>query len=110
MTEMDAINTYEAKPRTLWQRLGFGTCSTPDMDDLEDVEGFAPAYLESVNISVLDWRDRLRVLVSGKVMVVIAAKTDVVVRRAMSRGKISVLPPNHPLPSVSEPTAEGEKK
>ncbi len=63
------------------------------MDDLEDSGDFAPAYLVTGTISVLSWADRLRVLVSGTIEVVAATKTDVIVHKAFSRSKISVLPP-----------------
>ena len=106
MAETKAINAYEAKPPTLWQRLGFGTCLPPNMDDLEDAEGFAPAYLETGVINVLDRWDRLRVLISGKVLVVVATKTDVIVKRAVSRSNVSILPPDYPVSSHFERSGE----
>lgn len=87
---------YAISKPTFWQRLGFGECSEHWM---EDVEGYAPAYLATSTITFLDWRDRLRVLISGKVMTASATKTDVVVARATTKSRFSVLPPNYRSPS-----------
>ncbi len=90
---MTELNFYKEERPTIWQRLGFGSCGTPDMDDLEDAEGFVVSYLITGVIVVLDWRDRLRVLISGKIEIVAATKTDVIVSKTLSRSKVSVLPP-----------------
>ena len=78
----------------LWSRLGFGMCHVPAP---EDTEGFAPSYIVTGVISQLDWRDRIRALVSGKIMVETHTKTDVIVGKMESVSRISVLPPNYPV-------------
>jgi len=80
-------------PVRFWSWFGYGYRRAPDMSDLEDVEGFAPAYLE-VEITVLmDWRDRLRALVSGKIAVVTRVKTDQPIKQHVTRCQFSVLRP-----------------
>lgn len=92
MLESAACN---ADPRgfwdRFWSRLGFGQCSAPTPEDLE---GFAPSYLTIGTRIQFGWPDRVRVLVSGKVMVDINTKTDVLVGRCESVSSASVLPPS----------------
>jgi hypothetical protein len=79
-------------PRTLWQRLGFGHAAVP-REALDDRDGFAPGALITRNTIYLDWRDRLRMLVTGRLELVVASKTDKVVGQAVSWSRVSVLPP-----------------
>lgn len=81
-----------ARP-TIWQRLGFGTAHAPRPDEDELLEGFAPSWFIVGCYARLSWRARLRVLVSGNLMVETAVKTDVTVSRSLARSAISVLPP-----------------
>ena len=74
----------------LWSRLGFGERSVPIPEDLE---GFAPSYMISRVVVHVDLGDRLRALVSGVVVVNVQSKTDVAVKRAVTRSTFSVLPP-----------------
>lgn len=76
---------------TIWQRLGFGGCSSPNLDDVDD--DYAPGAIGIVTTVRFDWLDRLRILVSGNVMVNTRCRTDVIVERSMSRSAVSVLPP-----------------
>ena len=76
-----------------WWWLGFRECR---VSYGEDVEGYAEWYCSTQTFSYLDWKDRLRVLISGKVMTSTALKTDKPIDRMLSRAAISVLPPNHP--------------
>lgn len=59
----------------------------------EDLEGFAPSYLVTGVEAVFDWKDRLRLLVSGRLRVEIRTKTDVIVRKTESTSVVCVLPP-----------------
>lgn len=77
-----------------WSRLGFGTCANPNPWD-EEMEGFAPSYLAVNTVAVFDVWDRLKILISGKVMVAASTKTDVIVHTAISASSVSVLPPNY---------------
>lgn len=87
---------YAVHHPTIWQRLGFGRCRAPRPEEDEYAEGFAPSWLVTGVVCHLDWRDRLRVLVSGNLHVECALKTDVVVERSRSTSAVSVLPPGDP--------------
>lgn len=52
--------------RRLWARLGFGDAAVMALPGPEDDAGLCVATIRVV--SVLDWRDRLRVLISGRVV------------------------------------------
>lgn len=95
MDDIDSVNACQAYKPTIWNRLGFGTCSARIED--EDHPDLAKAYISSDTYAHFDWKDRLRILVSGKVMVSLATKTSVMVEKAISASKVSVLPPNYPL-------------
>ena len=89
---------YEVSRPTLHQRverfLGFGTCSSPRFEDVSDHDPkWAAGYLESEVTIFLDWKDRLRLIVSGKLMVSTSIKTSAFVERSMAKSNISVLPP-----------------
>lgn len=87
-------NFAAVERRSIWRRLGFRDCVARYN---EDVEGFAPACLVVGTVCVLDWKDRLRVLISGKLRMEAAVKTDVIVNRSMARSCVSVLPPTYPV-------------
>jgi hypothetical protein len=59
----------------------------------DDLEGFAPSYMVTETIAFLDWKDRLRTLVSGKVKVRVHTKTDVIVGKSLSTAAVSVCSP-----------------
>lgn len=64
----------------------------------EDLEGFAPRYMTTGVVAHFDWKDRLRVLVSGNLRVEIQTKTDVMVTKMVSQSVVSVLPPGKHTP------------
>lgn len=74
-----------------WSRLGFGRAHA---ERPEDLEGFAPSYMITGVVAKLDWLDRCRAFISGKISVEIATKTDVVVGKMDSVSSLTVLPPN----------------
>lgn len=88
-------NTMAPDPRTLLQRfwswLGFGWAHVERPDD--DVPGLAPGYMMSETEMGLDWGDRLRVLVSGRLHSQVVTQTDVMPRRMVSTSAVKVLPP-----------------
>ena len=93
---------YQEPPFSLWRWLGFGEAhvSGPMTDEEEaesEAKGFTAGALVTVAYTRFDWGDRLRVLVSGKVMLYTRTETDVIVRKSRSRSSASVLPPNHHL-------------
>jgi hypothetical protein len=89
-----AIGFAMAHRPTLWNRLGFGACAAHVPDHVDEAPEWAPGALSTETRIVLDWRDRLRVLLSGRMMVSLKTKTDVPVRRALSVSSVSVLPPS----------------
>lgn len=91
---MTSAATYQKPAFSIWRALGFGTCVAPRMEEFDEDTRFAPARFQTDTIIVLDWKDRLRVLVSGKVMCTVSTKTAVAVPPgAISHSAISVLPP-----------------
>ncbi len=94
MAEITPTNTYKIIRPTIWQRLGFGTCLAPDVE---------PPRLATRIILVLDWRDRLRVLLSGRIMVAVGVEIDEPVRAKASLSRMSVLPPSSDSVQSEEP-------
>lgn len=89
------MNDYCETPRrrTFMQRLfPARTLSPCDWDNPEP--GFAPGEFSTLTIAMLDWRDRLRALVSGRIAIEVRSATDVEVKRVKSRGVVFVLPPS----------------
>lgn len=91
---------YCSKP-TLGQRIAWalGFCLKRD-DDLFDwrtmdppEEGFVVSCLHTETHCILDWKDRIRVLLTGHIVVNVWTKTDVFVKRSKSRSEVAVLPP-----------------
>lgn len=85
---------------TIWQRLGFGECNAPHLAD-EDFDPviYSPGQISTSVYAVLDWRDRLRVLISGRIKTATAIKTDNMVVRSYSSCSFSVLPPRAGMPT-----------
>lgn len=76
------------------QSLGFGRCSSPRFDEIADDDpNWAAARLRVSTIVNLDWLDRLRLLIGGRLLVEASVKTDVIVRRSMARSNVGVLSP-----------------
>ena len=89
----NAVGTYlEYKP-TLWDRLGFGHAYARLED--EDYPEMAEAFLHIDSYVHFDWKDRLRILLSGKVMLAVATKTNVFVEKAISVSSVKVLSPTY---------------
>jgi hypothetical protein len=74
----------------IWQRLGFKWAFIAYDDELE---GAAPACIMSEITTVWDWRDRLRILVSGKSSVMIRTYTEVSVDILKVEVATGVIPP-----------------
>ncbi|MDE2469422.1 MAG: hypothetical protein KGL35_11915 [Bradyrhizobium sp.] len=78
---------------TIWQRLGFGTCRAPRPDVEDEASEWAPAWhIVAVRIH-LDWKDRIRTLISGNLMVESCLQTDVPIGRSKAATEIGILPP-----------------
>jgi len=63
------------------------------LEPLPEEEGFSEGDLTIETFIYLDWLDRLRVLLSGKLKLRTRTKTDVPVNRAKTIGAVSVLAP-----------------
>lgn len=61
--------------------------------DSDEPAGWAPGWLETHVVARLDWRDRLRVLVSGHVHVRTRTRTDVPVNRTLATSSVWIEPP-----------------
>jgi hypothetical protein len=75
-----------------WRWLGFTEPIGPEMPD--EMEGYAAGYLMHEVTIVLDWKDRLRALISGTARIRIKAFTDVRISRSWSRAEMRFLPPS----------------
>lgn len=93
---MEAVTqgSFKKFKPTIWHRLGFGECRAPRPDSEEYLEGFAPSWLIVGTRIHLDWKDRLRMLVTGNLMVECAVKTDATISKSQASSAVSVLPPS----------------
>jgi hypothetical protein len=79
---------------TIWHRLGFGETSAPIIED-EDYPHLAPGGMTTEVRICFDWKDRLRLLLTGWVMVAIRHKTVLPVEgQVVSTSSVSVMRPN----------------
>lgn len=84
---------YAADKRTYWQRLVARLFPVRRMRNFGDLDGFAPSYMSTFIRARIDWRDRLRLLVSGRLHIEVQTKTDVAVSKMVSQSVVYVLPP-----------------
>lgn len=84
----------------IWRALGFGMNNSMDMTDwrCEEEPGFAPGALVTDTVVHLDFLDRLRVLVGGRLRIEVSTKTDVLVKKSKSMSAVGVMPPSYPIP------------
>ena len=75
----------------IWRRLGFRRAWVRRSSKAEG--GFAEGYIVVESVTHFDWKDRLRILVSGRVQIEHAIKTDVAVMRSLVETDVAVLPP-----------------
>jgi hypothetical protein len=87
------VGYVSADTRSRMQKLLARIFPTRRVEIPEDLEGFAPSYIMTRVVSTLDWKDRLRVLWSGRLAVETQTKTDVVVNKMVSQSVVYVLPP-----------------
>jgi len=88
MSEQTIGYAQEFKP-TIWHRLGFGHAHVgpwdePDKDDDDK-------YTCSDIVAVLDWKDRLRLLVTGRLSVALRVKTEHDAGRVEGRSAVKVM-------------------
>ena len=84
--------------RTLIQRFFPGKLP-PGLDFDEDME---QKVVRTTSVTVLDWKDRFRVLVSGKVMMQTAIVLNIAAEPLETVGRFQVLPPNYPITAPEE--------
>jgi hypothetical protein len=84
----------------IWRGLGFGMNNRMDMTDwrCDEEPGFAPGALITDTVVHLDFLDRLRVLIGGRLRIEVSTKTDVLVKKSKSMSAVGVMPPNYPIP------------
>jgi hypothetical protein len=83
---------------SFWRRFGFHWPYIPEYAVGEAEPGLAEGYLQS-NVAIhLDWADRLRLLVSGNMVVMLKVQTDVAVSKMRSAVAHGILAPGEPLP------------
>lgn len=89
---MEQAFAQEYRPtfvQRVWRRLGFGFAHLPYPREADEEHG----HVSSDIIAVLDWRDRLRTLVSGRVNVRLSLLTTAPVTVLKSESAVKVLPP-----------------
>lgn len=96
MTDQQPTGECAVYRPTIWQRLGFNYARRPLMED-EAFPDHAVGALINETFIKLDWVDRLRALVSGKLHVITTSKTDVPVARCVTASGVAVLPPTYPM-------------
>lgn len=93
---------YAVHKPTSWERivkfLGFGRHWDEALFEWRNQEPqtgdwFVPSVFSTHTIVRIDWKDRLRILLSGRVEVICFSKMNVVVNRAESRSEFVVLAP-----------------
>lgn len=97
------VNACSVSPAwNFWNWLGFGYAFSRVPDALAEAEGWAPGCNVMSTMIAVDWKDRLRVLVSGKAMVQISTQMDVMPGRMRSWSDFRVLPPSYKFAKPTE--------
>lgn len=84
---------YAPDPRRWWERVLSRLFPAQHIEPPEDIEGFAPGYTRTEIHVHMDWLDRLRALVSGRVTVTVITQTDVHVSKMRIGSTFWVNPP-----------------
>lgn len=95
-----AFCARETLSARIWRWLGFGMGNRWDMVEwrCEEEPGFAPGALITDTVVHLDFLDRLRVLIGGRLRIEVSTKTDVLVKKSKSMSAVGVMPPTYPIP------------
>lgn len=99
-----ATGFYAEHRPTIWQRLGFRQKHDVALFEwrIQDAaDGFVGGTMNTSTHVILDWKDRLRLLVTGHALIDVYTRTDVMPKRLESRSQFCVLPPYR---SALEPT------
>lgn len=84
---------YAPDPRAGWKRLLTRLWPRQRFETPESIDGFAPGYSVVQTVVHVSWRDRLRVLVSGRCDVEAHVYTETTLRRVYALGNFTVRPP-----------------
>lgn len=77
---------------TIWHRLGFGHAYVAPWDEDDDPrDGHEVNYLVSEIVIVLDWRDRVRCLLTGRLNVYLRNRTQHPAGRVEGRSAVKVM-------------------
>ena len=92
MTKEKLQNAYAIRPKiNPWMRFGFSRAYLPYVERPDEWQG----CIKTEIITVLDWRDWLRLLVSRKINVVVEIETEFKSGNVLStRTDSRILPPN----------------
>jgi hypothetical protein len=95
-TEATRGSFYAPQPlrKRVWRWLGFKHACADRPEEDEEAEGWAPSWFIVETWVHLDWKDRIRILLSGKLHVEQAVKTDVPISRSRSTSAVGVLSPS----------------
>lgn len=92
----EVLNTCAVNKTTIWHRigqlLGYGDCSQPNFENDPYNIGYAESQLETVVFVHLDVLDRIRLLLTGTLVVRTSTKTDTIIMKSYSKSETSVLP------------------
>ena len=94
--QAETSGAYYAAPtfkERFWRWSGFHGAHAPRPEEDEEAEGWAPSWFIVGTRVYLGWPDRFRVLLSGKLHVEQAIKTDVPIGRSRSTSAVGILPP-----------------
>lgn len=85
----NTIGYAQAFKPTIWHRLGFGHAHVPPWDAPDKTED--DHYCCTDVVVVLDWKDRLRMLVTGRLGVAVRVKTEHDAGRVEGRTAVKVM-------------------
>lgn len=99
--ELPIINIQGPDPSTLWQRIVdrlFPTLGLP-VPTPEEMLGWAPNYATIITGAKLNWRERIRVLIGGRLKLVLQLRTDAPCARMATKIVCYPVPPEWALKS-----------
>ena len=95
-TMEEVVNLCEVQEETLkakiYRFLGYGDCLQPDFENDPYDVGYAEANLQTVVFVHLGFADRIRLLLTGGMVVRTSTKTDQIILRSYSKSNTGILP------------------
>lgn len=99
-------NAFYKKPSRklrFYRWLGFTNRRAPQPETPEFTNGFSKEWFSVAAVAMFTWRERLLILISGRILCHQSIKTDKVIKKSNSTCVFSVLPPGY-LPNLSKPS------